>query len=114
MFKLVQSHFYRDPNFDEVDAPIKQPSRAVDIFIGNPAVVTYNDVSLTGAKQLRYFITHHLLDRTSYVLFHFLLRNLPILTNVELEFGTPLTPRPNLVSRAFLPNCTITRSVRNR
>ena len=96
MFKLVQSHFYRDPNFDEVDAPVKQPSRAVDIFVGGQAVVTYNDVSLTGAKQLS--VNHRLLDRTSNVLFHFVLCSLSLLTNVDFEFGSPFSPRPNLVS----------------
>ncbi|KAL8717906.1 MAG: hypothetical protein Q9225_004899 [Loekoesia sp. 1 TL-2023] len=65
MLKLVKSQFYKEPEFDQTDAPAKQPARAVDIFVGGPALVTYNHVTLTSATQFKRVLDSPLLNKTS-------------------------------------------------
>lgn len=93
MLKLVKSPFYTEPEFDETDAPAKQPSRAIDIFVGGPGLVTYNHVTLKTATQFKRVLDRPLLNNTSTVVLNLsYLALAAVLTEADTELQRPFIP----------------------
>ena len=104
MLKLVKSHFYREPEFEETDAPAKQPLRAIDLFVGDSGTVTYNHITITSATRFKHAIDHSLLDEKSNV----------FTNRSNVEFAKKPIGAGSELRRSFIPRQNIVRNSFNK